>query len=179
MVVCPWCNTSVGRGHCDNCARPLEGEWRVCPWCRTAAPDGPIALAISPSAPDKPRVLVVDDDEALCDYISTVLSDSAIVDTAGTATEALNLVETQEYDVAVIDQGLPDLSGLELVRLLRTEPSTALLPLLLFTGQDADALEGAVRTAGADDFLTKPADPEIIEERVLALAARSPRIAAR
>jgi type IV pilus assembly protein PilB len=179
MVVCPWCNTSVGRGHCDNCARPLEAEWRVCPWCRTGAPDAPIAVSIASSAPEKPRVLVVDDDASLCEYVATVLADCATVDTAGTATEALNLVESREYDVAVIDHGLPDLSGLELVRLLRTEPSTALLPLLLFTGQDGDALEGTARTAGADDFLTKPADPAVIEERVLALAARSPRIAAR
>jgi type IV pilus assembly protein PilB len=177
MVVCPWCNTSVGRGHCTSCARPLEAEWRVCPWCRTPAPDAPIAITPT-TAPDKPRVLVVDDDAALCEYVATVLADSATVDTAGTATEALNLVETREYDVAVIDHGLPDLSGLELVRLLRTEPATALLPLLLFTGQDADALEGTARTAGADDFLTKPAEPDVIEERVLALAARSPRIAA-
>ncbi|MDX6287814.1 MAG: hypothetical protein QOG53_3299 [Frankiales bacterium] len=178
MVVCPWCDTSVARGHCTTCTRALDPEWRVCPWCRTQAPDAPIAITAPTAAPDKPRVLVVDDDAHLCEYIATVLGDRAVVDTAATATEALNLVSEQTYDVAVIDHGLPDLSGVELVRLLRTEPSTALLPLLLFTGQDADVLEGTARTAGADDFLTKPANPDVIEERVLALAARSPRIAA-
>jgi CheY-like chemotaxis protein len=179
MIVCPWCDTAVGRGHCGGCTRQLEPEWRVCPWCRTPAPDGPRHVAgTPPKAHERPRVLVVDDDESVCAYVATVLGEAATVDTASTATQALDLVGSRDYDVAVIDHGLPDLSGVELIRLLRTEPGTALLPLLLFTGQDVDTVEASARLAGADDFLMKPADANVIEERVLALAARSPHIAA-
>jgi CheY-like chemotaxis protein len=178
MLVCPWCDTSVGRGHCPGCTRTLDPEWRVCPWCRTQTPGAPTTIPVASTAPERPRVLIVDDEPDVCEYVATVLGEHAIVDTAGTATQALDLVGTQDYDVAIIDHGLPDLSGIELIRLLRTEPATALLPLLLFTGQDAETVEESARLAGADDFLMKPAEPDTIEERVLRLAARSPRIAA-
>jgi CheY-like chemotaxis protein len=176
MLVCPWCDVAVGRGHCEGCSRPLDAEWKVCPWCRTKAHPIPIQPTPEKRAPERPRVLVVDDDESVCQYVATVLTDVAEVDTVLTASDALNAVGQKEYDVAVLDQGLPDLSGIELIRLLRTEVRTALLPLLLFTGQQANDLEDTARNAGADDFIMKPADPELLEERVLALARRSPRM---
>lgn len=36
MVICPWCETSLGRGHCASCSRVLDPAWRRCPWCRAA-----------------------------------------------------------------------------------------------------------------------------------------------
>ena len=101
--------------------------------------------------------------------------DVAEVDAVDSASEALCLVSENDYDVAIIDQGLPDLSGVELIRLLRSEVRTAVLPLLFFTGQDTDGLEDTARHAGADDFVAKPVAPDVIEQRVLALARRSPR----
>jgi type IV pilus assembly protein PilB len=181
MVVCPWCDVTVSRGHCSGCSRALDPEWKVCPWCRTTPqhvpqqPSGPVSITPAPAA-ERPRVLVVDDDEHVCDYLRTVLIDVADVDAALTASEALHLVSDNEYDVAIIDQGLPDLSGVELIRLLRTEVRTALLPLLFFTGQNTHDLEDTARHAGADDFLSKPAEPEVIEHRVRELVRRSPRI---
>jgi type IV pilus assembly protein PilB len=43
MVVCPWCATTLDRGHCQGCGRELDPDWRICPWCRT-----PAAVAMSP-----------------------------------------------------------------------------------------------------------------------------------
>jgi DNA-binding response OmpR family regulator len=120
-------------------------------------------------------VLVVDDDQSVCDFIRAALSDVADLDISLSAGDALHLVSANDYDVAVIDQGLPDLSGVELIRLLRSEVRTAVLPLLFFTGQDADGLEDSARHAGADDFLSKPVEPALLEQRVLELARRSPR----
>jgi CheY-like chemotaxis protein len=176
MVVCPWCDIGVGRGQCPSCTRPLDPEWKVCPWCRAHATVIPVQTAPVTRTPDRPRVLVVDDDPHVGEYFTVALADTADVEAVGTASEALHLVATNEYDVAVIDQGLPDLSGVELIRLFRTEVRTALLPLLVFTGQDANDLEDTARLAGADDFITKPADPDLIEQRVLSLARRSPRV---
>jgi CheY-like chemotaxis protein len=176
MIVCPWCDISLSRGHCTECARPLDAEWRVCPWCRAAAPvDRP---PVTQRGEHRPRVLVVDDEEDICFFVRTVLSDVADVDTADSATTALRMTETGEYDVAVIDNKLPDLSGVELVRLLRNDVRTAALPLLLFTGTDRGEIEHDARHAGADDFLGKPVEPSVLEQRVLKLAARSPRRAA-
>ncbi|MFL6239546.1 MAG: ATPase, T2SS/T4P/T4SS family [Actinomycetes bacterium] len=176
MVVCPWCNVSVSRGHCTGCSRPLDPDWKVCPWCRTHAQVIPQQPAPAASSVGRPRVLVVDDDPHVCEYVTAVLMETADVDAVTTASAALHRVSEKDYDVAVIDQGLPDLSGIELIRLLRSEVGTALLPLLLFTGQDGDDLEDTARNAGADDFVIKPADPELLEGRVLTLAKRSPRL---
>ncbi len=38
MVVCPWCNATLDRGHCSNCGRNLDPDWHICPYCRTPAP---------------------------------------------------------------------------------------------------------------------------------------------
>jgi type IV pilus assembly protein PilB len=178
MIVCPWCDITIGRGHCAGCTRPLEPEWKVCPWCRTLAdtPSEPVTVS-APALHERPRVLVVDDDHHVCEFVRTALADVADVDSAETASEALHLVAETEYDVAVIDQGLPDLSGIELIRLLRAERGTALLPLLFFTGQDGNDLEDTARDAGADDFVRKPLEPVALEECVLSLAKRSPRFA--
>jgi type IV pilus assembly protein PilB len=39
MVVCPWCGSTLDRGHCSNCGRSLDPDWKLCPWCRTLAPE--------------------------------------------------------------------------------------------------------------------------------------------
>jgi type IV pilus assembly protein PilB len=53
MVVCPWCATTLDRGHCERCARTLEPDWKVCPWCRTPAP-GPAYTPSYGPAPYSP-----------------------------------------------------------------------------------------------------------------------------
>jgi type IV pilus assembly protein PilB len=39
MLVCPWCATTLDRGHCPSCARSLDPDWKICPWCRTPVPE--------------------------------------------------------------------------------------------------------------------------------------------
>jgi type IV pilus assembly protein PilB len=52
MVVCPWCATTLDRGHCRNCAKQLDGDWKICPWCRTPAqPSGPPSGSFVRQAP--------------------------------------------------------------------------------------------------------------------------------
>ena len=72
---------------------------------------------------------------------------------------------------------MPDLTGLELIRLLRSEPRTAVLPVMLFTGDTAAGLETEARNAGADDYLAKPVEPDLLEERLTSLVQRSGRFA--
>jgi CheY-like chemotaxis protein len=175
MVVCPWCATPVDRGHCSQCARALEPEWRVCPWCRT--PAGTVVEPPRPPAANvTPRLLLVEDDESVRAYVATTLAGTVDVDGVATAQEALAKVAENQYDGALVDHLLPDLTGVELIRLLRSETRTTLLPLMLFTGADTREVEAAARVAGADDYLAKPVEPLLLEERVLALVARSARL---
>ncbi|MBV9369182.1 MAG: Flp pilus assembly complex ATPase component TadA, partial [Frankiales bacterium] len=179
MVVCPWCTTTVDRGHCEECDRPLEAAWRVCPWCRTPARGGPV-IAV-PAGPDSshalPRLLVVEDDASVRAYISTSLSGTLEVVTVETASEALELATSSTFDGIIVDQTLPDLNGVELIRLLRSEAHTAALPVLMLTGSTNPDLEDEARNAGADDYLTKPVEPALLEERALKLVQRSARVA--
>jgi type IV pilus assembly protein PilB len=176
MVVCPICATEIDRGNCTECRRPLESEWRVCPWCRTPAGATPSVPAQRTGDASLPRLLVVDDDPSVRAYVATALSGTVEVDSVSTASEGLDRAATGGYDGLLIDQVLPDLTGIEMVRLLRGEARTAALPLMLFTGAARDGIECEARNAGADDYLTKPVEPLLLEERILALVQRSARL---
>jgi DNA-binding response OmpR family regulator len=62
-----------------------------------------------------------------------------------------------------------------MIRLLRSEARTAALPVMLFTGDPDSGLEHEARDAGADDYLMKPVEPALLQERVQALVGRSAR----
>jgi type IV pilus assembly protein PilB len=176
MVMCPWCATAIDRGHCSECDRPLDAAWRVCPWCREPAA-GWVAPAVSTKeSTGLPRLLVIEDDDSVRSFISASLAGTVEVVGVTTASEGLDLATTGAYDGVLVDQALPDLTGLELIRLLRSEARTAALPILMLTGSASVDLETEARNAGADDYLTKPVEPALVEERVLALVQRSARI---
>ncbi len=171
MLCCPWDGALLGGNHCGGCERTLDPEWSVCPWCRTvtdvAPPEEPTR-----SAADLPRLLVIDDDESVCNFVTAALAGSAEVTFALNSETGLNLLGTQEFDGVLVDNGLADLSGIELIRLIRSDPQTLTLPLVLFTGMSSAAVERDARKAGADDILAKPVEPALLEERILALLSR-------
>jgi CheY-like chemotaxis protein len=173
MIACPWDGTPVGQNRCTGCDRPMDPQWQMCPWCRTAAANPP---PVETAAVTRlPRLLVIDDDPSVCSFITTALTGAAEVVTVGTAEGGLAAVGEQEFDGALIDNVLPDLMGIELIRLLRADPRTLTLPLVLFTGSENPDLERDARRAGADDYLRKPVEPALLEERVLELMRSSAR----
>jgi DNA-binding NtrC family response regulator len=111
------------------------------------------------------RVLIVDDDQAMCDYLEAELVSRGFgVTTRTSARAALALLETEELDVVVSDLNLGGLDGLGLcARVVETRPDLAVIIITAF-----GSLETAVATirAGAFDFVAKPFD---IEELVLAV----------
>jgi type IV pilus assembly protein PilB len=171
MVCCPWDGTAIGQNRCVKCDRAMDPQWHTCPWCRTAAASPPPLVE---KEPDRlPRLLVVDDDSNVCAFVTAALAGAAEVTAVGTADAALAAVGEEEYDGALIDNVLPDLMGIELIRLLRADPRTLTLPLVLFTGSENADLERDARRAGADDYLAKPVEPLLLEERVLELMRSS------
>jgi len=175
MVCCPRCATEAERGHCTDCGKSLEPDWRVCPWCRHEKAETLFAAITEDAAghghghASLPRVLVVDADPSVRDFLASTLGERVVVDGALTGDEALRSLSLESYDGVVLDLALPDLPGVEMVRLLREDPRTATVPLLLFTAQGDSKTEMEARTAGADDWLTKPADPEELTRRLLVL----------
>ncbi len=117
------------------------------------------------------RLLLVEDDESLAAVLDRGLrEDGYAVDRAGTVLDATHLLEMNDYDVAVLDIGLPDGDGVELCRTIRS--SSVHLPVLMLTARDGLSDKVAGLDAGADDYLTKPFDYPELTARIRALLRR-------
>lgn len=100
-------------------------------------------------------VLVVDDEEIIRDVLSTVLKNKGYaVTTAGTAKEALSLLRTPSFDLALVDIRLPDIQGTVLLESMRA--SDAAMIIILMTGDpDLESAMDAVNR-GANGYIVKP-----------------------
>jgi DNA-binding response OmpR family regulator len=119
------------------------------------------------------RLLIVEDDRKLADFVARGLrSERYVVDLAAGGRDGLKCLETNPYDLLILDLMLPQISGTELLRRVRpTQPS---LPILVLTARDATEDKVAHFEAGADDYLTKPFDFAELLVRVKALLRRGP-----
>lgn len=118
------------------------------------------------------RILIVEDETPLRDEIAHALEKARfVVDASGDGNEGLHLAQDYPIDAAIIDLGLPGLSGLDLIRGLRARHVE--LPILILTarGRWQDKVEGL--EAGADDYLTKPFHMEELLARLRALVRRA------
>lgn len=117
------------------------------------------------------RILLVEDDDLLADSLSEVLEDEGYrVDVAGLVREAQALMASEEYSLVILDLGLPDGSGLDLLG--RWRRAGHALPILALTARDSweDKVAGLHR--GADDYLTKPYHEAELLARLHALLRR-------
>ncbi len=118
------------------------------------------------------RVLIVEDEPVLRQQLRQFFLDKGFaVDAADCGEDGFYLASEYPIDVAIIDIGLPDFSGIELIRKLRQQDNT--VPVLLLTARNRwqDKVEGL--EVGADDYLVKPFHYEELMARVNALLRRS------
>ena len=118
------------------------------------------------------RILIAEDDQVLADgLLRTLRATGAAVDHVASGSEAdAALMTNHEFDLLILDLGLPRLHGLEVLRRLRARGST--LPVLILTA--ADSIEDRVKglDLGADDYMAKPFALQELEARVRALGRR-------
>lgn len=122
------------------------------------------------------RILLLEDDVELGDLIVASLKKRGfVVDHVGHVQDAGALLQTEEYQVAILDRMLPDGEGLDLVKEIRKRQVS--LPVLVLTAMNGSArcVEGL--EAGADDYLEKPFDMNELVARLRALNRRPPQYA--
>ncbi|MEV4212696.1 response regulator transcription factor [Micromonospora sp. NPDC049662] len=126
----------------------------------------------------RPRLLLVEDDRALTALLTDLLTDEGYeVDLAADGQSGLHQALARDYQLMVIDRGLPVLDGLGLVTALRGRGVTA--PVLMLTARGAldDRVEGL--DAGAEDYLVKPFEVPELLARLRALRRRHQDVASR
>lgn len=118
------------------------------------------------------RVLIVEDDPDLLEALTAQLRDAGFaVDASADGREGLYLGDEFPIDLAIIDLGLPELPGLDVIRQLREHGRN--FPVLVLTARTEWQDKVAGLEAGADDYLTKPFHPEELLARVNALLRRA------
>ena len=118
----------------------------------------------------KVTVLVVDDDPVIQKLLEVNFAmEGYQVETASDGEEALASIASQRPDVVVLDVMMPKVDGIEVVRRMKADATTATVPVLLLSAraQAKDVSEGL--DAGADAYMTKPFDPVELLDRVASL----------
>src|SRR5580698_1746761 len=119
------------------------------------------------------RILVIEDERKVAELVSRGLkAERYAVDVAENGDAGWAMAHTYDYDLVVLDLGLPGLDGRELLRRIRAR--NARVPILVLTARDATASKVESFEAGADDYLTKPFAFAELVVRVKALLRRGP-----
>lgn len=138
----------------------------------------PASDAATESGPDQERprasasilqsaILIVDDDQGSRELLARRLHRHGFrVATAGSGTEALELLQRRAVDLLLVDSIMPEMDGLELLRRVRETHSRTELPVIMVTGRDASGEVAKALQLGANDYITKPVDFEAAMARV-------------
>ena len=122
------------------------------------------------------RILVVEDEPDILDLIAYNLEKKDYeVLKAMTGTQSLEAARTQMPDLMLLDLMLPELNGLDVCRLLKADPATQGIPIIIVSarGEEADVIKGL--ELGADDYVTKPFSPAVLLARTQAALRRKNR----
>jgi DNA-binding response OmpR family regulator len=117
------------------------------------------------------KILIVDDDPDLLDIIVFALQQAGFLPLKATAGQrALELVQSEQPDLGILDVNMPSMSGFELIRSIRQQSP---MPLLMLTVRSEEHDIVRALELGADDYLTKPFSPRVLVARVRALLRRA------
>lgn len=122
-----------------------------------------------------PTALVIEDDDDIRQLLELVLTQSGYsVTSAATGAAGIDALETQSPDLTLVDVGLPDMEGYDVVRAARPLVSGHIV-MLSARSQEEDARRGI--DAGADEYLTKPFRPRLLKDRLREIVERPARAA--
>jgi CheY-like chemotaxis protein len=120
------------------------------------------------------RILLIEDNELNRDMLSRRLERAGHeVLAAIDGKSAFDLLQTERVELVILDLRLPDMSGLHVITILRGDPVTAHVPILVLTACAMDADRERARSAGCDEYETKPVDLPRVLEKIQQLLTRS------
>lgn len=122
---------------------------------------------------DNRRILVVDDEETLCEALRFNLeAEGYVADVAHSAEEALAM-DLKGYDLILLDIMMGEISGMRMASMLKADPKTARIPIIFCTARDSeeDMVKGL--DMGADDYISKPYSLRNVLARVKSVLRRS------
>lgn len=114
----------------------------------------------------KANILIVDDEPSSVETLCVILENGANLTIATTAAEAEEHLAKTSFNLILLDVELPDLSGFQLCRKLKSRNDTKDIPVIFLTGFDGLVFESQAFSAGAVDYITKPASPYRVIMRV-------------
>ena len=122
---------------------------------------------------DKSHILIIEDDASVCELLFSCLTKSGYrVSATQSGEAALTQIEEDPPDLVILDLNLPGMSGLDVCRLMRQDPWMSKIPVLMLTGKSEEDDIVAGLEVGADDYVTKPFSPKLVDARVKALLRR-------
>lgn len=119
------------------------------------------------------KILIVEDEEDVLELVRYNLEKNGYAtETAMDGRQALDKARTQSPDLILLDLMLPEIEGLEVCKLVKKDPKTSSIPVIMLTakGTEADIVAGL--EMGADDYITKPFSPRVLMARVKAVLRR-------
>src|ERR1700690_826926 len=123
----------------------------------------------------KTKILVVDDEPDALEVLGFKLRQAGYTPIfAKDGTRAIAVARDERPDLVVLDLMLPEVDGLEVCKILRRDPSTAAMPILMLTARAAEMDRVLGLELGADDYVTKPFSPRELVLRIRKLLARKP-----
>lgn len=118
------------------------------------------------------RLLLVEDNAGLSQWLAKLLrSEHYVVDCVADGETALSGADLSVYDLAIVDLGLPGISGQDLIRQMRAKGLA--MPVMILTAEDKLSTRVQGLNIGADDYMTKPFEIEELDARLKALLRRS------
>ena len=124
------------------------------------------------------RILIVDDEEAIRDLIKEVLSGGGHeIHLAEHGAQAFEILRKKTVDLAIIDRNMPGMTGIEVVQLIRQNPKTVGVRILMCTGASITKEIDEAFAAGADDYVLKPLNFAQLLGKVAKALASPPRTA--
>lgn len=117
-------------------------------------------------AREKPVILIVEDNRDMLSFLQGILSESYKLHTAENGKEGLAAAKKYDIDLILSDVMMPEMDGLEFCKFIKTNFETSHIPVVLLTAKSMDDHKMAGYKTGADDYVTKPFNPELLKVRV-------------